>query len=415
MRFLIRPRSHQTPVRLISVLIISIIVPQMLIGATHADLLFRLALFSLISMLWTLFNFRWLGKYRSVPASVLRLLGSWALATTFTAIFSGDFSNAYLSYVVAVQLMFAFEGLSMGLAMFGLTILADLYHIVWHREVSLQANLFALSIQVLTGLLTWLFVSRAHDAQQKAEALTRDITHLNRLLLNAQDSERRRLARDIHDGPLQSLGVQLLATDRLRRYLESGDQDKALAELRSLRTSIRETASDLRSTVNALRNTLLDEGIEPALSGLARRTEEATGLKVNVRIKVEQELPEALQSCLYHLAVEAVNNIKKHARACEASILLVSSSAGVQLAIKDDGVGFDYKSSLDRAISRGHIGLHSMKERASEFGGVMEVTSAPGHGAEVVFRFPSPTPYSRPAEPVFAPEEGDAARAVTVG
>jgi signal transduction histidine kinase len=396
-------------------LIIFMMVPQMLIGAIHADLLFRLALFSLAGMGWALFNFRWLCKYRSVPASALRLLGSWALATAFTVIFSGDFSNAYLSYVVAVQLMFAFEGLGMGLAMFGLTILADLYHLVWHRDVSLQANLFALSIQVLTGLLTWLFVSRAHSAQQKAEALTRDITRLNQLLLNAQDGERRRLARDIHDGPLQSLGVQLLAVERIKRYLENSDRDKVLDELNALRGSIRSTASELRGTVNTLRNTLLDGGIEPALTGLARRAEEATGLKVNVRVKVERELPEALQSCLYHLAVEAVNNIKKHARACEASILLVSSSAGVQLTIKDDGVGFDYKSSLDRAISRGHIGLHSMKERAGEFGGVMEVTSAPGHGAEVVFRFPSPTPYSQPAEPVFAAEDGDAARAVTVG
>jgi signal transduction histidine kinase len=329
-------------------------------------------------------------------ARVAKLLLGWALATAFTAIFSEDFSNAYLSYVVLVQLIFAFEGLKMGIAMFGLVALADMYHLFIHRGTNIQAHLFALSVQMLVGLLTWLFVSTIERTRQKTQQLGDEVAGLNRILLNAQDHERRRLARDIHDGPLQSLGVQLLTIERIRRYLEAGDRDKALASLQTLHDSVRGTIVELRGTVNTLRNNLLIEGIEPALHKLALKTEEATGLKVSVHIEVGQKLSEALQSCLYHLVVEALNNVRKHARASHATISLTSSPTSIHLSVRDDGVGFDYNTRFHTAISKGHIGLHSMRERAAEFGGVMEVTSAPGHGTVLAFRFPSSAIYHQP-------------------
>ncbi len=91
---------------------------------------------------------------------------------------------------------------------------------------------------------------------------------------------------------------------------------------------------------------------------------------------------------MYHLAVEALNNVQKHARAETVTVTVCQSAKQLQLTIQDDGRGFHYDASLSHAIETGHIGLHSMKERAAEFDGAMCVISAPGKGTEVRFAFP---------------------------
>jgi len=215
-----------------------------------------------------------------------------------------------------------------------------------------------------------------------------EITHLNRLMVVSQDNERRRIARDIHDGPLQSMGVELLAVDRIRRHLNAADYDRASQELNYLRTVASETVQDLRCTVNTLRNTLLDHDLKLALQNLARKVGEATGLEISLIYRPGHHLPRSFETCVYQLAVEALNNAQKHARAEKVLITVSESDGELLVSIKDDGQGFSYDSSLRRAIETGHIGLHSMKERAAEFDGTMAVLSSPGTGTEILFSFP---------------------------
>ncbi|HKP52901.1 MAG TPA: sensor histidine kinase [Chloroflexia bacterium] len=342
-----------------------------------------------------------LGQHRTLWSQMLSMLGIWGLAIGFNALFSSELGNAFLVFIVAVQLVFALLGPRFGMGMLALSIAALVADTYFSDRYDLQSRVFTLAVLVTVGILTWVFVytgksareravqmaAEATKAKNEAELLAREVTRLNRMLLTSQDNERRRLARDIHDGPLQSLGVQLLAVDRVRRRIHASEPDKAETELEYLRQLTCETVTELRGTVNALRNTILSTGLEPAMQSIARKLEEQAGLNVQVAVRVGDDLPKPLQNCLYQLTLEAANNVKKHAGARRMYIGLSYIDGRVELRVKDDGKGFRYEESLELAIRRGHIGLHSMKERATELGGTMQVISSPGHGAEIIFRF----------------------------
>jgi signal transduction histidine kinase len=332
------------------------------------------------------------------------VLASWIVVTVFTAIFSDEFSNAYLSTLLFVVLVFLVYGPRFGAIAFALVVLSDSYHLLSDHTVNLAANLYALAIEATVSLLCWLFLSvadakstealqaaaTANRSNGEAQRLAEELSNLNRILLDSQDQERRRLARDIHDGPLQSMGVELLAVGRIKRVLEIGDLVRLSAEIEYLQGVAQETANELRNTVNALRNTLLDSGIVPALGSLARTTRESTGLEVEVatNLQSEYELPESITNCIYRLASEALNNIRKHANAARVVIHLLVSEEDVMLIIEDDGRGFDYEATMHEAVKQGHIGLYSMRERAAELGGSMTVTSASGEGTSITIVFP---------------------------
>jgi signal transduction histidine kinase len=344
------------------------------------------------------------------------LVFGWVAATLFTAVFSYSFSNAYLSFEVLTLSIFLVQGLRFGLAVMGLTVVTDMYHIFSHGPEDFAANLFALTVLATVGLLSWVFTSNANkardDAQRfaaeakqlaaeatvakhEAEGLAEQVTKLNRMILTTQDNERRKLARDIHDGPLQSMGVQLLAVERTRRRLERGEQELAQRELDYLKSIGQETVAELRGTVNFLRNTLLDIDLQSALDNMARKTTESTGLAIRTIVDLNEKgkIPAGLELCLYHLVVEGLNNIRNHARATAVSIDVYRHLDELKLTIRDDGVGFDYQETLSQAINEGHIGLHSMRERASELGGQMAVVSRIGEGTEIAFSFPAPAPF----------------------
>jgi two-component system sensor histidine kinase DegS len=304
----------------------------------------------------------------------------------------------------------------------------------------LAANLYVIIVEATVGFMAWIFVAAAIDmrdnalaakeeaerlaaqavaaheealtsrqqaisAKEEAQQLAAEVTRLNRMLLNAQDTERRRLAHDIHDGPLQALGVELLAMERVKRRLESGETGKASQELEFLGDIARQSITDLRNTVNALRNTLLDSGIEPALRNLARTTQESAGLQIEVTVSPdpdrEQALSESLVNCLFQLSVEALKNVRKHAHAHNVTITLSSKEGEVKLLIQDDGQGFDEAAFSNRSTEEKHrhIGLYSMKERAAENGGTMAVDSAPGRGTTLEFTFALYEPVGAPTGP----------------
>jgi signal transduction histidine kinase len=394
------PRRNAATVLLVTGLLT--VVPVLITAQFEPLRVIEHAAFAIFMVSAILFYALVLARHRNVWSQTLSMLGIWGLAIGFTALFSPEFSNAFLVFIVAVQLVFALLGPRFGMGMLALCVAVVVADIYFTGMYDLQRRVFMLAVLVTVGILTWVFVytgksageraiqmaAEATKAKEEAQRLTREVTRLNRLLLTSQDNERRRLARDIHDGPLQSLGVELLAIDRVRRRIHAGELDKAETELEYLRQLTCETVTDLRGTVNTLRNTLLSTGLAPALENIARKLEEQASLNVQVAVRVGDDLPQPLQNCLYQLALEAANNVKKHARARRLYIGLSYIAGRIELRVKDDGQGFRYEESLELAIRRGHIGLHSMRERAAELGGTMQVMSSPGQGAEVIFSFP---------------------------
>lgn len=396
----------------IALILVFVFAPQMVNEITHGRNALAAIIFLGVCVVFAVVHHKWLMNLTHFWARMIIVLLTWVLALAFTAIFTEQFDNAYLSLVVAVQIIFALQGPRYGLAMIGLSLVAILAEIIGSRSAALSPMLFALSVIMTVGLLTWFFVSNALRAGAEATRLASEVTNLNRLLLTSQEQERRRLARDIHDGPLQSMGVELLAMDRVKRRMEAGEYEKAGVELEYMRQVARETVTDLRDTLNGLRNTLLDSGIEAALQNLARKTQAASAINVQVEVEAISELSDEMSSCLYQLAVEALNNVMKHARANEVYILLQQNYDELQLTVKDNGIGFNYAKALRGAVGMGHIGVHIMKERAAELGGAMQVTSAPEQGTTLFFRFPTPavmiaeSPASPNIEPVYGAISG---------
>jgi signal transduction histidine kinase len=198
---------------------------------------------------------------------------------------------------------------------------------------------------------------------------------------------------EIHDGPLQSLGVSLMALDRALLRQGRGEQEMADRELKFLRQTLAETVSEMRQVLADLSQEVLSSyGMVVALQHHAERFTNATGIGVEVHTKVSRRLPADKELLLYRLAQEAMANARKHAEATNVVIRLEMRGGEVQLRIRDDGKGFDVDEALKRHEDGKGIGLRSMRHRIEAAGGSMRIQSAPGRGTIISFRCPVTDP-----------------------
>jgi signal transduction histidine kinase len=203
-----------------------------------------------------------------------------------------------------------------------------------------------------------------------------------RRALAAQELERRRIARELHDEIAQALTSLLLGL----RALDSAavaDQHEAIANLRELAVS---TLRDVRRLAADLRPKALDDfGLEPALSQLAATWSAATGIPTDVSIHLGAE-PVAGEPAiaLYRVAQEALSNVVKHARARRVQIVVHRQDGAVQMLIEDDGVGMPGDEQGERA------GLARMRERVELLDGRLRVDPQAGSGTRLLIEVPSP-------------------------
>ncbi len=211
-------------------------------------------------------------------------------------------------------------------------------------------------------------------------------SRLLQALLTAQEEERSRIARDLHDQIGQSLTALLLGLDRqLER--PDGSAEAIRDELRRLRRLTAVTLADVRRIALDLRPAVLDEfGLAAALRRIARELHERYTIAVNVLVDVPDRLPRQVETVLYRVAQEALTNVVRHAQAAEASIVVTVPHGSVQLVVEDDGVGFD----PDALAPAEQIGLIGMRERLELLGGSLRLESAPGSGCSVHARLPLP-------------------------
>jgi two-component system sensor histidine kinase DegS len=221
-------------------------------------------------------------------------------------------------------------------------------------------------------------------------------------LLLAQETERKRVAADLHDGPLQDLGVLLLSVERCKRHLESGEAADALAVLALVRQEAQQAIATLRELISDLRPAVLDtRGLLGALDYIAGQARDA-GLTVDISSRIGVRLDPALEVIVFRLVQEALHNIRKHARAACAWVRLERQDAWLLLEVRDDGEGFPVEERRDAALAAGQIGLASMHERAAVAGGRLTIESAPQQGTVLRFHLPfQPAP-----EPVLSTTSG---------
>ncbi|QQE79445.1 sensor histidine kinase [Alicyclobacillus sp. SO9] len=203
-------------------------------------------------------------------------------------------------------------------------------------------------------------------------------------IVDLLEEERKRLARDIHDGPAQSLTNVTMRLKVVKRLLESERQTDAKAELDRLQSFLRAAINDVRRLIFDLRPTFLENGITEAVQRYSQRFSQSTGLKIDVAVAWESpQLAHSTEVALFRVCQEALNNTFKHAEASSVTIVLDTSDEGYLMSIRDDGKGFQQTSNS--LIS---FGLQGMEERMALVGGIVRVHSTVGHGTTVVCEVP---------------------------
>jgi signal transduction histidine kinase len=208
-----------------------------------------------------------------------------------------------------------------------------------------------------------------------------------RQVTNAQEDERRRLARELHDGPTQALTGLCRGLDLVLAELdESGD---VADTTRSLRTVAEEAVADLRRMARDLRPRVLDDlGLLSAIEWLAEDLRERTELEVQFHSSGEPyQLSGDQELGTFRMIQEALSNIEKHAHASSVKVSVEWSSTGLHLSITDDGDGFDSSSREGTFSEQGRYGILGMHERARLNDGDLRITSEPGTGTIVTLDF----------------------------
>jgi signal transduction histidine kinase len=225
-------------------------------------------------------------------------------------------------------------------------------------------------------------------ALRKSEQRLRTLTDQ---LLYAQENERKRIARDMHDSLGATLSALKYKMEDLAHNLFDLDPRQIGGTLDSLIKIIQETIAETRRMQNNLRPPLLDDlGILPTLTWLSREFQKTySRMAIEKRLEVqEEEVPELLKVVIFRITQEAFNNIGKHARATQVRITLSREQNQLKLLIRDNGVGFDFKGLSEPADWPQGMGLSIMKERANLSGGSFSVESHPGKGTVIEGSWP---------------------------
>ncbi|HEX9090974.1 MAG TPA: ATP-binding protein [Anaerolineales bacterium] len=208
----------------------------------------------------------------------------------------------------------------------------------------------------------------------------------------AQEDERQRLARELHDDTLQALIAlkQRVQLAQLELQSATGNAIPESTEIQELGSLTEQTIENLRRLTRALRPIYLEDlGLVPALEMLARETGQAMGITVEFqRLGTEKRLDPASELALYRMAQEALSNISRHAQAKIASMIISFTENEVTLLVRDNGIGFKLPVNTAEYAINGHYGLLGLHERAELIGASLNIRSSPGKGTEVTIKLP---------------------------
>jgi PAS domain S-box-containing protein len=215
-----------------------------------------------------------------------------------------------------------------------------------------------------------------------------DRTSLLRRTNSAIEAERNRVARDLHDGPVQGVSAASLSLEAALLMIGAGDVDRGVDVLSKVRKELADEADALRALMSGLRPPVLEErGLMPALREAITRFGVEQGVETDLVGSLPRPLSADLETLAYRVVQEALTNAAKHARAEHVVVSVESTATSLRVEIEDDGRGFD--SAMTREFLRqGRVGLASMRERVELANGTFVIRSNPGRGTSIVATLP---------------------------
>ena len=230
-------------------------------------------------------------------------------------------------------------------------------------------------------------LARSHEELERKEQMR---ARLLKQVITAQEDERKRIARELHDETSQALTSLMVGLKLLEQRSELAEARETLADLRALTGKTLDAVHDLALQ---LRPSVLDDlGLVPAVERIVGEFRRTHGIRVTfeTNLRTGRRLPTSLETALYRITQEALTNVARHAGAHSVSLLLEARRGSVTLIVEDDGRGFDVASWMSEVRDERSLGVFGMRERATLLGGTLTIESAPGGGTTVFVEVPLP-------------------------
>lgn len=221
-----------------------------------------------------------------------------------------------------------------------------------------------------------------------------DRTRIMRRINAAIESERNRIARDLHDGPVQGVSAAALSLEAALLMIKAGELEEGLELLNKVRQELSEEADNVRRLMAGLRPPLLEErGLVPALREMISKFGRDCDVETDFQAMGRVMLPPDLETLAYRVVQEALTNAAKHARASRLDVNVELVAGQLRIEILDDGVGFD-PARVREFLQMGRVGLASMRERVELANGTFAVHATPGRGTTILATLPLDQPGS---------------------
>lgn len=248
-------------------------------------------------------------------------------------------------------------------------------------QVNLDKSVMPSSISLKSDPDLQPLAESINSMLKRLEHHTQELRALSERATHAQEEERKRIARNLHDETSQSLSMLVINLEKLESELPT-EAASLRPRLRQAHTLATRTLDDLRKIIYDLRPTMLDDlGLVSAVRWYARSVLEESGMQVSLDLPDNHmRLPEHLETELFRIAQEGVNNIARHANATQVVIRLSQAPNFVCLEMEDNGSGFDVAETANSALTEKRLGLLGIQERAALVGGEISIHSQPGQG-----------------------------------
>ena len=221
--------------------------------------------------------------------------------------------------------------------------------------------------------------------------LYQDLVEEKERMIEVQEEARKKLARDLHDGPTQSVAAMAMRINIARRMMTK-NVDDAVDELKKIEELAHRTTKEIRHMLFTLRPLILEsQGLTAALEAMAEKMRETfqQNVIINVDEKILENMEMGKQGVIFYIIEEATNNARKHANAVHIWVRLRPFETGIALLeIEDDGLGFDVESVNRSYDKRGSLGMVNLRERTELVSGLLNIDSAPGKGARIQVYIP---------------------------
>ena len=211
-------------------------------------------------------------------------------------------------------------------------------------------------------------------------------------MLGIEEELHKKLARDFHDGPAQTLASLIMDIEFIQKLLER-DPSKVEAELLQLKEKATKAMHQARTTMFELRPLVLEtQGLKAALEYYAERLHKTENMSIHLQVEgLEERLPRGVEDIVFAIVREAINNVKKHARANNVWLTVIRGEKELSSTVRDDGQGFNVEEVEISYATRGSIGLLNLYERAEMLGGRISIESTLGQGTTVSLMVPLPS------------------------